>query len=161
MPQECDNLSVGVIIENGEAIALLRRAKFPIAVSPPAGHIDQHGSPEQAAIDEVHEELGLTIAAKSLVSTAITNRYVSNQCRRPRGDHHSWTVFQARDFTGELNPSPSETKGAGWYSRRQLQELADRTKALRTGQMNQADWQETPGLEEVWLNFMVELEYVR
>jgi 8-oxo-dGTP pyrophosphatase MutT (NUDIX family) len=161
MAKICDNKSVGVIIERDGKIALLKRAKFPIAIAPPAGHIDDHGSPEQAAIDEVNEELGLVIASVDLKPTAIANRRVENRCRREGGDHHFWWVFQADKTLGELKPSEDETQGAGWYTREELQELASRAKSLLAADAPQEDWQQNPGLEPVWLDFLSELGYVK
>lgn len=155
-------MSVGVIIQNPEGeIALLKRARFPIGIAPAAGHVDEHGGPEQAAIEEVGEELGLTIAVDDLRSTVIQNRRVDNQCRRPGGDHHNWWVYETSEYSGNVTPDADETQGAGWYSPDQLQALADKTKAFRAGQVGQADWEANPGLEEVWLDFFTELGYVQ
>lgn len=161
MPNNCDNMSVGVIIQNPEGeFALLTRARFPIGVAPPAGHVDEHGTPEQAAIEEVGEELGLIIAVSSLRKTVIQNRRVNNHCRRPGGDHHNWWVYEAYEHSGDINPDADETQGADWYNSGQLQALADRTKAFQAGQISQEDWEASPGLEEVWLDFFTELGYI-
>ena len=157
---ECDNFSVGVIIERGMDIALLQRAKFPIAIAPPAGHIDQHGIPELAAIAEVEEELGLVIARGGLLRTTIANRRVENRCRRPGGDYHYWSVFRATAYSGVLRSSLDETRGAGWYNSDQLQELADRTQAFSEGRVTPEQWEQEPGLEAVWVDFMTELGYL-
>lgn len=157
MVKECDNLSVGVIIRDLEGkIALLKRAKFPVGIAAPAGHVDDHGSLEQTAIQEVQEELGLTIH-KSGLHKVIDNLRVENQCRRPGGDHHAWTVFETADFSGKLQPSEDETKGARWYTPSEIQQLADRTKAYQTGNISEEEWQAEPGLEEIWLNFLQRL----
>lgn len=159
--EACDNKSVGVIIRNkmGE-IALLHRAKFPIAMAPPAGHEHPHGSPEQAAIMEVEEELGLSISLEGLRRTAIVNRRVNNQCRRPGGNHHSWWVFETTDYHGTMKPSADETKGAGWYSQRKLDYLAERTRQFEAGRVSSEAWRKEPGLEAIWLGFFAELGYV-
>lgn len=156
MTKECDNTSVGVIIENSDGrIALLERAKFPPGLAPPAGHIDEHGSPEQAAISEVREEIGLVIPPERLTLTPIANRLVHNKCRRSGGDHHYWTVFTATQ-KGLLTPDTQETKGAGWFTQDQLQRLAE--CALESEQGG-ADGQKNPVLERVWVDFMTELGY--
>lgn len=160
MAKECDHLSVGTIIEDGINIALLLRAKLPQAYAPPAGHIDQHGSPEQAAINEPFEELGLIIAPEALIKTAIANRRVDNPCPRGGGNYHHWWVFRATQFEGRITPSADETRGAAWYDREQLQALADRTIQWRADGSNSEDWQQNPGLEEVWLGFLAELGYI-
>src|ERR1019366_5810903 len=63
----CDNKSVGIIVRNPEgSFALLKRAYFPIGYAPVAGHVDDHGSVEQAAVDEVIEEIDLTVTVEDL-----------------------------------------------------------------------------------------------
>jgi len=161
MAKVCDNQSVGVIIEDGDKIAFLKRANFPIAIAPPAGHVDDHGSPEQAAMDEVNEEVGLTIAPGDLLQTAIYGQRVNNPCGRAGGDHHVWWIFRATTFEGTLTPDPEETQGAGWYTREQIQELAGKTKRFQKGEITDEQWQKDPGLEEVWLDFMTSLGYVK
>src|SRR3981081_8933 len=127
LPPHCDHTSVGVIIENEQGeIALVQRARFAAGIAPPAGHIDDHGFPEQAAVDEVSEELGLTLAIEGLSRTVIQRRHVNNPCRRMGGDHHNWWIYKAANFEGNLLPNADETKGAGWYDNEQLQHLADR-----------------------------------
>ena len=160
--KNCDNKSVGVIIQSPEGeFALLKRARFPIGIAPPAGHIDEHGLPEQAAVIEVQEELGLVIAINRLRNTVIQDRRVDNLCRRPGGDHHNWWVYESNEYSGELAPNADETQGADWHNPDQLQALADRTKAFQTGQVGQEEWQTSPGLEEIWLDFFTELGYVQ
>lgn len=161
MTKECDNRSVGVIINNSDGeIVLLKRARFPVGYAPPAGHVDDHGSAEQAAVDEVEEEVGLHISLGGLVATVIQERTVQNTCRRPGGDHHVWDVFMTEEFDGELTPNFDEAKTADWYDEAQLQELAQRTRAYQAGEIDEAEWEKNPGLEEIWLDFLTELDYV-
>lgn len=161
MPKVCDNISVGVIIESPEReIVLLKRAKFPIGYAPPAGHgdlDDEHGSIEQAAVGEVSQEVGLTIATEGLTRTVVNNRRVYNQCRREGGTYHNWFVFEARDYSGTITPSPDETQGARWYPQAEVQELADRTKDYEAGNVTEEAWAANPGLEPIWKDFFVEL----
>jgi 8-oxo-dGTP pyrophosphatase MutT (NUDIX family) len=65
----CDNTSVGVIItnESGEYL-MFDRNTFPPGTAPAAGHIDDHGSAEDAARAEVHEELGLHVVSLEWVA---------------------------------------------------------------------------------------------
>jgi 8-oxo-dGTP pyrophosphatase MutT (NUDIX family) len=162
MPKVCDNTSVGVVVKNIDgSFAILKRAKFPVGMAPPAGHIDDHGSAEQAALDEVEEELGLVIDPGDLQPTLIQKRRIDNRCSRDGGDYHLWSVYEADQFVGDISPDPEETKGAGWYTPKQLQRLADRTKAYRNGKVAQEDWEKNPGLEEIWLDFLTELRYVK
>src|ERR1035437_1284536 len=124
----CDNKSVGVIIEDKAGnLLLLRRGRYPVGIAPVAGHVDGHGSPVQAALDEVQEELGLTIQPEDLQATKIQSRRVENICRRVGGTHHNWWVFKASKFSGQLLPDEEETLGARWYSPEELQYLGAKT----------------------------------
>ena len=162
MAKICDNKSVGVIVTDIDGkYALLKRANFPIRIAPVAGHLDDHGTPVQAASDEAEEELGLVIEPAGLKPTKISKRHVANPCSRIGGDHHEWSVFEADQFLGDITPSPEETQGAQWYTKKQLQKLADRTKAYKAGEIPQEEWEADPGLEEVWLDFMLELGHVK
>lgn len=161
MIKECDNKSVGVIISNPDGeIALLKRARFPIGYAPPAGHIDTHGSAEQAAIDEVQEEVGLRISLSGLTTTIIQEHTVQNTCRRPGGNHHVWDVFATDTFEGEITPNQDEAKTAGWYDEAALQTLAQWTRAYQAGEIDESEWEKNPGLEEIWVDFLTELGYI-
>lgn len=110
---------------------------------------------------ETYEELGLTIPAVDLRGTSIRQRYVKNRCRRLAGDHHSWWVFEIHlSVVVELRPDPDETQDAAWYSRGELQELAERTREFQSGAIPAAAWVASPGIEEIWLEFLTELKYV-
>jgi 8-oxo-dGTP pyrophosphatase MutT (NUDIX family) len=155
----CDHASVGVVIRDPQGrFALLKRAKYPIGIAPAAGHIDDHGSPEQAARDEVYEELGLS--TNELQNTAIQDRRVDNKCRRIGGNYHQWYVYNVTVEDTALRPSKDETKGAAWFDKGELQTLADRTAAYHAGKIAESEWEANPGLEEVWVPFMRELGYI-
>ena len=150
----CDHQSVGVILSHGEKVALINRANFPYGIAAPAGHIDNHGSPLEAAVAEVYEEIGLLIPPKDL-TMAFYQRRMDNECRRG-GEFHYWTVFFGSvEKHWRLHPSRRETLGANWFSRREMQEIADRTH-------READWRmpDDHVFEDVWLQFLVELNYV-
>jgi 8-oxo-dGTP pyrophosphatase MutT (NUDIX family) len=158
----CDNKSVGIIVRNPEgSFALLKRAFFPIGYAPVAGHVDDHGSVEQAAIDEVAEEIGLTITKEDLQPTAIAATRFNNHCRRRGGTYHDWWVYMVDHYSGEIVPDPEETKGADWYAPSELQQLADRTRDFQAQMIEQQDWVDAPGLEEIWVTMLVQLELIR
>jgi|HubBroStandDraft_4_1064222.scaffolds.fasta_scaffold114740_2 8-oxo-dGTP pyrophosphatase MutT (NUDIX family) len=157
----CDNKSVGVIIRGPEnSFALLKRAFFPVGFAPVAGHVDDHGSVEQAAIDEVHEEVGLTVKLEDLVPTAIVGTRFNNHCRRKGGTYHDWWVFEVTKFSGEIIPDPTETQGAAWYGAEDVQLLADRTRQYQAQMIEQQDWLANPGLEEIWVTMLEQLGYI-
>ena len=156
----CDHASVGVVIRDRQGrFALLKRAKFPVGIAPAAGHIDDHGGAEQAAVDEVDEELGVSVKGK-LQRTAIYDRRVDNKCRREGGNYHHWFVFEATVEPTELSPSTDETIGADWYDQTALQTLADRTATYLAGNISKEAWEANPGIEEVWVPFLRELGYI-
>ena len=105
---ECDNKSVGVIVRKEDKILLIERKKFPHGFACPAGHVDDHGSFEDAARDELREEVGLTIVGLKL----LTETRKENKCRREGGDWHYWKVYEAQT-SGDLERSESETKAGG------------------------------------------------
>lgn len=151
----CDNKSVGVIItdENDEYL-LLERARYPFGFAPPAGHVDEHGSILRAATTEVYEELGVQLDS-NILEALITDRHITNVCRRPGGDYHRWTIYRARVMRSDcqLQPSSAETNGAGWYNATELRELASKTRALDRA-VEKADM---PALEQVWVHLLDEL----
>ena len=152
----CDNTSVGVIITDPEGRHLLfTRATPPAGVAPSAGHIDDHGTPEDAARAEVHEETGLTVTTL----TPLINRWRHNVCRRQHGGYgpgHEWTIYRAV-VTGELKTDPREARDARWYTSEELQTLAERTARHANGWTSTADFTAEPGIEPVWADFLHEL----
>ncbi|WP_406257203.1 NUDIX domain-containing protein [Streptomyces chartreusis] len=133
------------------------RATFPPGTAPAAGHIDNHGTAEDAARVEVDEELGLTVTSL----THITGGWRDNPCRRLPGarstrHRHEWTVYQAT-VTGELTPSAHETKNVRWIAPDALQELADRTVAYAQGRITDAEFEATPGIEPVWIQWLADI----
>jgi ADP-ribose pyrophosphatase YjhB (NUDIX family) len=149
----CDNLSVGVLITDDQGRYLLfRRARPPVGVAPPAGHVDDHGSAEDAARAEVAEEVGLTVMSL----TRVAHGWRDNACRRrpgPRGVGHEWTVYRA-DVTGGLVSDTQEASDARWYTTREIQSLADRTVAYALGEVDEDRFVAAPGLEPVWVEFL-------
>lgn len=161
MERFCDHKSIGVILTNEhDELALLERRRFPVGIAPPAGHIDQHGGLEQAAVAEVLEEIGVPIAINGL-KRLIDNRRIANTCRRIDGNYHDWTIYQAYTPSVQLLPSPDETRGASWYDRPSIANLARRTRLYQAGLISPDDWEQYPGLEPVWLDFLTELGYVK
>ena len=63
--------------DRGELL-LVERKLYPFGFAPPAGHVDDHGSFEKAAEDEIREEVGLTSGKLKLVAEGRKD----NRCRR-------------------------------------------------------------------------------
>lgn len=162
MRKHCDFTSAAVVVRDSLGrFALLRRARFPIGIAPASGHIDQHGSPEQAAANELAEELGLIVSTDALRPTRIQAQLVHNPCRRIGGDHHVWWVFELTNVEDKLQPSPDETQGASWYTPDELEHLAQRTRDYEAGSVSSLEWATAPGLEPVWLDLLEQLGYLQ
>ncbi|GIH73327.1 NUDIX hydrolase [Sphaerimonospora thailandensis] len=150
----CDHTSVGVLIFSTAGLLVFERATPPTGIAPVAGHIDQHGSPEQAAIAEVAEEVGLTVTHLHPLLTV----WRPNQCRRP-GDGeigHRWWIYQAQ-ATGPLRPSSREVRAPRWIYPDQLQQYAHRTAAYAAGNISEPEFAAQPGLTPVWVRFLHDL----
>ncbi len=153
MEKLCDNTSVGVIVQNNrDEFLLLNRQKFPYGWAAPAGHIDEHGTAEQAATSELAEETGIHIAAEGL-TRALHNVRIENVCRRSGGNFHSWNVYMARTSQEPIHTNIEEARSLRWFTRAELQRLAHQTRTLTEHTKDNRD----NYLEAVWLRFFVEL----
>jgi 8-oxo-dGTP pyrophosphatase MutT (NUDIX family) len=155
MTKTCDHRSVGVIIRNTEGKhLLLTRAKPPAGRAPVAGHVDEHGTFNQAAVAEAWEEAGLSLGELTLVDNAV----MANICRRPPShethDGHHWIVYETLVTDTSTTFSADETRGGDWYAEAELQALADRTADYAAGRISEAEWQQDPGLEPVWVELL-------
>lgn len=145
----CDHTSVGIIVKKDQKILLIQRKKPPFGFAPPAGHVDDHGSFEQAAKDELREEVGLTVTNLKLIYEAKLNNY----CRRKDGTWHLWKWYEA-ETKGEIKRSLDETEKAGWYTNVEIKALGERTKEYLAGKISDKKWQQNPGLESLWLELL-------
>ncbi|MDP5315320.1 NUDIX hydrolase [Streptomyces poriferorum] len=154
----CDHASVGVLISSPNGLLLVfDRATPPAGIAPVAGHVVEHGGPEQAARGEVTEEVGLAVTHLHL----LLNQWRPNRCRRtssgPVGHH--WWVFQA-EVAGSLRPSPREVRAPRWIHPDRLQQHALRTAAYANGCLSREVFEREPGLEPVWCRFLHDLELI-
>lgn len=156
----CDNTSVGVLItDSAGRYLMIRRVRPPVGIAPPAGHTDEHGTHEAAAVAEVHEEVGLTVTGLHL----IMRLWRANRCRRtpgPLGVGHLWSIYRA-EVSGEVTCDPAETAEPRWYTPDEIQALADRTVAHARHEVSDAEFTAAPGLEPVWLQVFVDLAVIR
>lgn len=159
MQKQCDNKSVGVLIWNdNNKLLLIERKIYNPGFAIPAGHQDGDDA-KTTAHKEVSEEVGLQIeeVQKRLVIS------LKNPCKRAGGSYHDWTIFEAIQWSGVVNPSEDETKGYRWISRQELQDLARRLEGfaqsedvpLETDELprivqatnERKSWIDSPGLE--------------
>ncbi len=152
----CNHTSVGMIVFNAQHhLLLIERRKYPYGYACPAGHVDNGETYEQAALRELHEEVGL----QAVHLDCVLDLTVDNACRRPYGDWHRWKVYQVQAI-GALNRNLSETKQAGWFEPSALAALASKTERYRAGALAEELWQEQPGLEPVWYDILTTLEII-
>lgn len=157
MTAQCDNASVGVLIEEEGLYLVFERALPPAGVAPVAGHVfDAHASYDAAAVAEVREELGLTV--KSLELTR-AGGWRANRCRRlpgPGGVGHQWQVYRAT-VSGTLAPSAREARNPHWLDPADLQRLTERTVACACGDIPPHLFAAAPGIEPVWVQWLSDL----
>jgi len=158
MPKICDNKSVGVFVWRDGKLLMIERKKYNFGFAIPAGHQDGD-DPETTARKELSEEVG--IHAKTLEKKLAET--LPNPCTRDGGTHHEWTIFEATDWSGEVRPSPKETKRYLWAAESEIATMAECLEEFAQGQNIDLDlnalprlvratnedpsWEKNPGLE--------------
>ncbi|NYI95914.1 ADP-ribose pyrophosphatase YjhB (NUDIX family) [Streptomonospora nanhaiensis] len=149
----CCGTSVGVIVtDKADNLLMITRGWFPVGVAPVAGHIaDEHTDPMAALVAEVREETGLDAISRR----EVWRGWLPNVCASPPASipGHHW-VLAVAGVSGALAPDPVETRGAAWYTPAQVCELASRTLAYARGEISDQEFEESPGLEPVWLELL-------
>ena len=153
MARLCDNKSVGMLVWKDGKLLLIERAKPPYGFAPPAGHVDEFGSFEEAARQELKEEVGLDVVDLQLIGEGRKE----NQCRREGRSWHYWKIYNV-ETGGSLERSLDETKQVGWYTKDEIIKLAERTRQYIAGNINDKDWNNNPGIEPVWVEWLQKLK---
>lgn len=155
----CDGTSVGVIITNGsDEYLMVERTTPPVGIAPPARHVDGHGSAKDIAYTQAREAAGVEVPW--LATVAATWR--ENICERqpgPQGTGHHWTVYSGLVDATAANAA-ARPANARWYSRHEVQALADRTAAYAAGAMSAADFIAGPGIEPVWVDWLCRAQVI-
>lgn len=149
---QCDHTSVGMLVFRDDKLLVIERRKPPYGFAPPAGHVDERSSFDEAAREELREEVGLEANHLALAAEGKKN----NPCRRPCGTWHYWKIYRAT-VTGRVRRSHDETKQVRWCSPVELERLAGRTRAYLAGMISDDDWMRSPGLEPVWMDWLIAL----
>jgi len=136
-------------------LLLIERKKPPFGFAPPAGHVDGDNSFEESAQRELKEEVGLDTKNIKLL---IEGRK-DNPCRREGGSWHYWKIYKI-EAIGEIKRSEDETKQANFYKKDDLLLLATKTEKYLHGNIEQSDWEKSPGLEPVWYEWLKELKII-
>lgn len=82
-----------------------------------------------------------------------------NPCRREGGSWHYWKIYKI-ETDGEIKRSEDETKQANFYSKNDLLLFTSKTEKYISGDINQDDWEKSPGLETVWYEWLKELKII-
>ena len=150
--EPCDHTSVGILVFRDGKLLIIDRKRPPLGLAAPAGHVDKHGNLgdseekqyEQAAINELKEEVGLDAVSLTLIDEG----RMENPCRRSGGDWHYWRIYLA-EAGGELEPSTEETKGHLWCSKEQVASLLNKELIM----MGHGEI----GLEPVWRDWFTRI----
>lgn len=158
MSKKCDNTSVAVIVRDVVGrILLIERKKNNPGWALPAGHQDGDEA-EKGAKRELKEEVGL-VADYLRPRLIIT---LQNPCGPKRGGtYHSWTIFIAEHWHGEVKKSEEEVINFIWADKvmilefaRQLEEFLkknnlplDKLPAVVEATNKSEEWKCGPGLE--------------
>ena len=153
--KKCDHTSVGMIVWNNDKLLLIERKRFPFGFAVPAGHVDGDTSFEIAARRELGEEVGLEAVELELV----LDLRKDNQCRREDGSWHHWKLYKV-NVSGELSRSLEETKQARWFSIDEIKLLAQKTEKYINKEIEESEWEKSPGLEPVMYELFKELKII-
>jgi 8-oxo-dGTP diphosphatase len=114
-------VGVSTVVHHDGKVLLVERAKPPWQGrwSLPGGHVEWGETLQAAAIREVLEETGVTIAILGLVDTIdVINRGDDGVVR----SHYALTVFLGRLISGEPQPS-SDAAAVTWAEPSRLEQL--------------------------------------
>ena len=153
--KRCCGTSVGVIITDAQdRLLMITRGWWPKGTAPVAGHVkDAHSDVAAALVEEVQEEVGLTVTGSGLLWEGHLPNLCASLPHQPRPGHY-WHLATAT-ADGTVVAAPGETLGAEWYDRAQVDALAQATlNHYRAGGVP-AD-QPDASMEAVWLRLLFE-----
>lgn len=105
------SVGVGVIIRNGEQILLMKRQNShgDGTWSTPGGHLEYGESPDECAIREAEEEVGVQI-------TDLSFRTITNDIFEEEGKHYITIWIESTYVSGEARiNSAREMSAVGWF----------------------------------------------
>lgn len=153
--KKCDHKSVGMLVWKNDGLLLIERKIFPFGFAPPAGHVDEDIIFENTVKRELKEEVGLDSRDIKLL---IEGRK-ENPCRRENGTWHYWKIYKV-EATGEVKRSEDEIKQANFYTKDDLLLLTVKTERYIRGEIEESEWENAPGIEPVWYEWLKELKII-
>lgn len=106
------SVGVGVIIRNGDRVLLMKRQNShgDGNWSMPGGHLEYGESPQECAMREAEEEVGVQI-------TDLTFRAITNDIFEEEGKHYVTIWMEGKYVSGEARVnSAREMSAIGWFS---------------------------------------------
>ncbi len=153
--KRCDHTSVGMHVWKQKRLLMIERKKPPYGFAPPAGHVDNRPSFEEAAKKELKEEVGLETKNLKLIFEGRKN----NVCRRKGGNWHYWKVYNVQT-RGQVKRSLYETNRFEWCNKKDIADLAERTRKYLEGSVSEKEFRKSPGLEVFWYQWRKELKLI-
>lgn len=120
--RKCPGDSVGGILYKGDKILMLWRLSYPQGWAPPAGHVDKHGSSEQALKNEFKEEVGIEVLDAKLIFNGVIN----NPCKRGF-NQHEWFVCEIPEGSWQGEPrvmEPEKAREVRWFTEEEITEIS-------------------------------------
>lgn len=151
--RRCCGSSVGGLITDAAGrLLMIERGWWPIGTAPVAGHVhDAHADPAAALRAEVAEEVGLEVTSHALIWQGRLPNLCASLPAEPEPGH-DWWLYRAT-ATGQLAPAEGETRGAAWYTPREVARAADATIAHARAERPAAELGHT-ALEAVWVELL-------
>jgi hypothetical protein len=151
--QLCDQRSVGLLVVRDGSLLLRAPSAYPGGYAPVHRHCDGLTFPETARA--LATQLGL---AEPTVRGA-DESWRPDVCTRPQHETaertgHWWLVYWA---VGQGEP---QGEGLRWWTRKELQDLADRTVAYARGALRDGAWRAQPGVSALWVGWLAHLRLI-
>lgn len=151
--QVCDQRSVGLLVVRDGSLLLGAPSAYPAGYAPIHRHCD--GLPFREAATALCERAGLTAALRGA-----DEGWRPDVCPRPQPataerTGHQWLVYWATDPEGE-----PDGERLAWWTRPQLQDLADHTVAYARGALGDNAWRAAPGVDAVWVGWLAHLRLI-
>jgi len=152
--QLCDQRSVGLLVVRDGSLLLKAPSAYPSGHAPLSRHCDGLNFPETARA--LCAQLGL---GEPVVRGA-DECWRPDVCARPVPETaeragHWWLVYRVVSSQGE-----PDGDGLRWWTRKELQDLADRTVAYARGALRDGAWRAQPGVSALWVGWLAHLRLI-
>ena len=156
MATNITDLAIGILVwDDQDNLLLLENESYPWGFAPPTTIAKAGSKPEKVA-DNLLQQLGIKVHNLDKIHDDTED---SAEHRR-NGTYYQWIIYEA-SFGNQHKGVTEEEPKAAWVNSRRLQWLADRTKAYQEDQISDQNWEESPGLEQAWHDWLTYLDYVK